>query len=435
MNPATSDPACRAIWRWHFYAGLACVPLILWLACTGALYVWKPQVEALIDRPFDHLVISGPAATPAAEVRSALAAVPGATFQRYELPQGPHSAARVIVKSQGKPIRVYVNPYDLAVLKRVGEDDRFMQVVFRLHGELLMGNRGSYVVELVASWAIVLILSGLYLWWPRGTGLGGVLWPRIGARGRPLWRDLHAVAGFWVSALVLFMLVSGLPWAKGWGSYLQEVRALSGSVVPKPDWPIGAPPAEHAGHHMAMTGMIIPFDGAALNRVVPAARGLGFVAPVLLDPPTHRGGAWAVASETQDRPMRANATIDGATGAVLSRTGFSQRLFLDRAVGYGVAMHEGHLFGIVNQIMNTLVACAVFLVAVSGAVMWWKRRPEGGFGAPTRHMDDRLPIGARVVAVFLGIALPFFGVSAVLFLLLDRALRGRVSASGSGHLR
>ena len=36
----------RTIWRWHFYAGLFCIPFVLWLALTGSIYLFKPQVEA-----------------------------------------------------------------------------------------------------------------------------------------------------------------------------------------------------------------------------------------------------------------------------------------------------------------------------------------------------------------------------------------------------
>ena len=71
----------------------------------------------------------------------------------------------------------------LQVLKTVDENARFMKVLFRLHGELLMGNRGSAVVELAASWAIIMIVTGLYLWWPRkAKTLGGIVYPRLRRR-------------------------------------------------------------------------------------------------------------------------------------------------------------------------------------------------------------------------------------------------------------
>lgn len=41
-----------------------------------------------------------------------------------------------------------------------------MRLFFRIHGELLMGDRGSNIVETAACWTIVLLLSGIYLWWP-----------------------------------------------------------------------------------------------------------------------------------------------------------------------------------------------------------------------------------------------------------------------------
>ena len=35
----------NAIWRWHFYAGLFCIPFVIWLALTGSIYLWRPQID------------------------------------------------------------------------------------------------------------------------------------------------------------------------------------------------------------------------------------------------------------------------------------------------------------------------------------------------------------------------------------------------------
>ena len=35
----------RAVWRWHFFAGIFVAPFAIFLAITGALYLWKPQFE------------------------------------------------------------------------------------------------------------------------------------------------------------------------------------------------------------------------------------------------------------------------------------------------------------------------------------------------------------------------------------------------------
>src|SRR3546814_11759841 len=70
-----------------------------------------------------------------------------------------------------------------------------------IHGSLLIGRAGGLIVELAASWAIVMILTGLYLWWPRGRGLAGVVWPRLSLGGRAALRVLPAGPGFWVPVL------------------------------------------------------------------------------------------------------------------------------------------------------------------------------------------------------------------------------------------
>lgn len=160
-------PDYRAVWRWHFYASLFCIPFVIILSTSGTIYLFKPQVEAWLDAPYDHLEIVGTTTTATEQIGAALAAVPGTSFGSYELPTAPENAARVIVRQHGEAIRVYVHPTTLQVLHTVPENERFMRYIFRLHGELWSGDRGSMVVELAASWTIVMILSGLYLWWPR----------------------------------------------------------------------------------------------------------------------------------------------------------------------------------------------------------------------------------------------------------------------------
>lgn len=225
--------AYPTVWRWHFYAGLFCIPFVVVLAVSGAVYLFKPQVEAWLDRPYDRLSIAGPAAGAEAQVKAALAAVPGTTLAAYEVPRSPNAAVRVIVQRSRDKIRVYVHPETLQVLHIVHEDDRFMRLIFKLRGELLIGNFGSAIVELAASWTIVMIVTGLYLWWPRqGRGLAGTLYPRLAGGGRLFWRDLHAVTGVWIACFTLFLLVSGLPWAKVWGEYFKEARRLTRSYRP-----------------------------------------------------------------------------------------------------------------------------------------------------------------------------------------------------------
>jgi len=206
------------LWRWHFYAGLFCIPFIILLSITGSLYLFKPQIEAALDRPYTNLVMTGPSAPVSQQVQVALKHVEDSSFKSYRLPDGPKDAAQVLVTKGGEDTIVYVHPTSLEILKAIPREARLMAVVRTIHGELLMGDNGSLIVELAASWAIVMVVTGLYLWWPRtAEGLQGVLIPRLKSGPKVFWRDLHAVSGMWVSFFALFLLLTGLPWTNVWG--------------------------------------------------------------------------------------------------------------------------------------------------------------------------------------------------------------------------
>lgn len=124
-----------------------------------------------------NLTLDGPRAVPASEAQAAVAAVPGSTFSRYETLATPTGAAQVVVARAGNLFRVYVQPHTLAPMSIERDDHRIMELVSHLHGNLLIGNVGSVIVELAASWAIVMILTGAYLWGPQGRRGGG--WPAL----------------------------------------------------------------------------------------------------------------------------------------------------------------------------------------------------------------------------------------------------------------
>jgi len=433
----------RTIWRWHFYAGLFCIPFVLWLAVTGSIFLFKPQIEAWFDRPYEHLAATASRISAAAQVESALAAVPGSNLHYYQLPRGNNSAVQIIVGRKSQEYRVYVNPYSGQVMKVDDEDKRLMEVVSHLHGELLLGDRGSYIVETAASWAIIMILTGLYLWWPhQSRGLAGLLYPRLGQGRRLFWRDIHAVTGVWVSSLALLFLLSGLPWAKSWGGYLKAARRISGKVIVHQDWTTGRSSEiaqrlamnnnagaldEHAAH-MKHIDQSAPAPGAyaAIDKVLASTEPLHFAFPALISPPTHPHGPWTAKSDSQDRVLRDQITIDAASGAILTRLNFGQRPIIDRFVGIGVAAHEGHLYGWLNQLVNLCTALGLIILCLSAVMMWWRRRPEGILGAPIPLGKPRWTFAMVAITVALGIYLPTMAASLIAVILMEKFVFSRI---------
>jgi len=433
----------RTIWRWHFYAGLFVMPFILILSITGAIYLFKPQVERWEERGFQGLAMANPA-SPDVQLDAALQAFPGARFDSYRLPERVGDAAMIhLALADGEAMRdVFVSPQG-TVLGSLDPETRLMELDSKIHGSLLAGQVGGWLVELAACWAIVMILTGLYLWWPAKEiggrrGLAGVVWPRLDAGKKMFWRDIHAVTGFWVSGLALVLLVTGLPWAGVWGDAFKMARTELGLLQGQQDWTIGgnAPGgSEHTTHdHNAMMQVqpaTVPT--VSLARIVAAARDENLAFPVVVTAPdaSSRAGppaatAWTVKSDAQNRTLRATISYDAATGKELTREMFAGRHPIDKAVGYGIAWHEGQLFGLINQLIGVATALALITLMVSGFVMWRRRKPEGQLGAPPLPATPAKMRGVVVIMLVLAALLPLLAASLFLLALFDRIILPRL---------
>lgn len=442
----------RRVWRWHFYAGLICLPFLSLLAATGGLYLFKDPIESRLYSGLRQVEVRGTAARLTAEalVAKALAAEPGEAV-RYAEPAAPGRSAEVGIgtKTQGV-VAVYLDPADGRILGHLRDEDRLMETVKRLHSLMIAGTVANHWVEIVAGWSIVLVVSGMFLWWPRGGRGGG-----YSLRGRPAqrgwWRDLHAITGITAAAAIVFLAVTGMPWSAFWGQQLGRISAEQGLGMPRYFWGPGPPskaselkvlgalpwgterlplPAStHGGHghhgeaaapaapmapEPSVTSASIGLD-AALRRF--SALGLPPGTPVRL--PMGPLGVYSAVSLPDDVRGERVVHLDRYTGAVLADVGHAQYGRVARVTQWGVAIHTGRQFGWLNQLVMLGGCLAIILLAVSAVVMWWKRRPRGRLAAPPRKAGDRAAAGAIAVAALLGLVYPLLGLSMLLALMVD----------------
>ncbi|MFM8377422.1 MAG: PepSY domain-containing protein, partial [Phenylobacterium sp.] len=183
----------------------------------------------------------------------------------------------------------------------------------------------------------------------------------------------------------------------------------------------------HGGHKEQAAGATAP----SLDRMAEAAAGLGLPPPVLIAPPAPGGGwrsspVWTVRSETPNRPLRVVMTLDPATGAVTGREAFDAKHPIDQAIGYGIAAHEGQLFGLANQLLGLVAASGLILLSISGVVMWRRREPNGVLGAPERLSSVTAARGVGLAILALGAFMPVLGASLVLVALVEFLVLRRI---------
>jgi uncharacterized iron-regulated membrane protein len=423
----------RRVWRWHFYAGLICLPFLALLATTGALYLFKDPIESLV---YARLLVvearPAPGLDAQALVARALAAEPGDAV-RFVAPPGPGRSAEVGIRTAEGVVAVYLDPADGRVLGRLHDGSRLMEIVKRIHSLSIAGPLANHWIEVVAGWAIVLVVSGVFLWWPRGRS-GGVYSVRERPAQRLWWRDLHAVTGIAAAAAIVFLAVTGMPWSAFWGEQFGRLTTAWGVGVPQYVWgpaPQSAlPPAPpHLAGLQAVPWAIgqVPLprsvapEGAELTldqalRIF-EQKGVPSGTPVRLpDGPLGVYSAMRFADDVRDVRV---VHLDRYSGAVLADIGYRDYGIAGKATEWGISIHTGRQFGWVNQLVMLAGCLAIVMLAVSAAVMWWKRRPHGRLAAPPRRHGDRAAVGAITVAVLLGVIYPLLGASMLVALVID----------------
>uniref|UniRef100_UPI003C7E2958 PepSY-associated TM helix domain-containing protein n=1 Tax=Pseudomonas veronii TaxID=76761 RepID=UPI003C7E2958 len=442
-------------WRWHFYAGLFVAPFMVLLALTGIIYLFKPQLDPLM---YGHL-LTVPAAERALsadeQLQRAKAAYPQGRLSKYLPPADATSSAQFVMHDGGREMTVFVDPYRGTVLGTQDAKNNLQAIARALHGELMIGTVGDRLVELAAGWGVMLVISGMYLWWPRGKSSSGVLWPRFNTRGRVFWRDLHVVTGFWGAALLLVMLLSGMAWTGFWGKQYadlwnrfpaamwnnvptsdQQARVLNTATQQTVPWamentpmPVSGDHAEHMNHGAMHAAPAAPT--ISLQQVVDLTTSRKVEPGYSITPPTTAEGVFTVSVFANDPRNDATLHVDQYTGKVLADVRWEHYNGVARATETGVMLHEGKMFGWVNQLIVLLICLMILLSAVSGVVIWWKRRPVGGLGVPPLRHDLPKWKTAMVIMLGLAIAFPLVGASLIVVWALDRLLLSRLFAQPS----
>lgn len=437
-----------AAWRWHFYAGLYVAPFLVMLAVTGLIMLY---VSAFVGLNGERGTIpQGTAPMPVTALADAAAAVvPGGRVAQYVAPLSPSHVAVFRVEADDTATAVQINPYTAEVLGRSDWDGGWYALATDIHGTLMLGTTGDRLIEIAAGFGVVLIVTGLYLWWPRERqGLARALVPDLRARGRSLWKSLHQTVGFWVAAVLLVFLISGLSWAGIWGDRLVQAwstfPAEKWDNVPLSDkthadmnhgalkevpWGLEQTPMPASGSQAGATAVAHP---VTLDSVAAFAASQGFVGRFQVNLPGDETGVWTVShdSMSNDGPdPSADRTIhiDQYTGNVLADVGFGDYSAYAKAMAYGIAFHEGDM-GLWNLVLNAVFCLSVIFLSVSGLVMWWIRRPSGAPRLAAPPLPANLPMwkGAVLLGLLVSLAFPLVGLTLLAVLALDLLVISRL---------
>ena len=441
----------QRLWRWHFLAGLVVCPFAILLSLSGSIYLFKPQIDNYEERAINALgpvveeLSPGAYAKPATstQIKRLLASNPDSVFKRVILDKpGDRSVEIELQHTQGGNVIYWVDSSTGQVLTSKNTDQRFMQRVKKLHSELLLGNMGSYVVELMASWLIILVVSGLYLWLAKPENqqapvqLVVTRFDKVAPAKK--WRSLHGVIGFWFTLPIIILLLSGLPWTQLWGSGFDRVKVWAGWQGPGQEWFVTlqskSPEREaaqlptsalweiktdpHTHHGSTETANVGALDWAVLDAIRNTPEVDALIHPVQIVPPKPNNGVWTVRSMPGKRSERETLHFDQYSAELIQRIVFKDHHPVEQFVSQGVSLHEGALFGWLNQLLGVLTALAITCISCFGLYSWWLRKPQGRVGVPDR-VGATPSVSFFAGLILLGLMLPTAGISFVVIYMVE----------------
>lgn len=486
--------ALRRIWRLHFWVALFSAPALIVLACTGLVILYTQPLDLWLHHDLKVVAQGSQQVSLDDQVAAARQHVgPEMVLDGVIPPDAPgrstevdFASAEVAEVGERNLIQVFVDPYTGRYLGQRSELSGIVGWSNQLHR--LFGNDGpkislpslghiiapsaypdatikvgvgNLIIEVMAGWILVLLSSGIYLWWPRAIEGGK---PRLAVRwrkgGRLRWRDLHATTGILVSIVLICYIVSGLTWSRYWG---ENWRAVASTVTPAAEIDAPSTPAkvgdfDRLGRRIAWAAK----DDAVFASTTstggprPATLGLAEIDRIAKDEKMVPGYAIIPPSDSVDedgRPVYGSYTVvnhwpqklseqrtlylNQFTGQTITNATAAQDGALSRLSSWSVDMHMGNQYGLLTRILATLACLGLLTMITTGVIMWWKRRPTGASGLPGRangkssaSTPRSAAITVGVIGTVLAVTYPAFGVT-LLLVIGAEVLLGAMRGTGS----
>ncbi|MDN3026917.1 PepSY domain-containing protein [Streptomyces sp. S.PB5] len=430
-KPGTWAPLRPLVLRLHFYAGLLVAPFLLVAAVTGLLYAGSFQAEKIIYA--DELTVSkvGETKLPISQqVAAARETHPEGTVSAVRPSPEDDATTRVLLSGvkgvdPGHTLAVFVDPYTAKVegaLEQYGSTGALplRTWISEFHRSLHLGETGRLYSELAASWLWVIAGGGLVLWFARRRAQRKVR----GTTGRRRTLGLHGSVGVWAAAGFVFLSATGLTWSTYAGANIDELRTSLGQSTPSV---VSTAGGDHSGHGASASAGDAE-HGVGLDTVLAAARAEGLGDPVEIVPPADETSAYVVKQTGRGFPTKQDAVaVDPTSGQVTDVLRFADHPILAKLTRWGIDLHTGTLFGLVNQIGLMLLALSLILLIVWGYRMWWQRGRGSSFGRPIprgawQKVPPQILVPCVAVVAVLGYFVPLLGIPLAAFIVVDVVL-------------
>jgi len=370
----------------HLWLGIVSGSVVLVVALTGSLLVFEDELEHLFQPSLYYVQVPPQARKVPVSV---LAADVQQRYPDYKLnsittePEANRTIIFTVLKGKnaksGKLIAMAVNPYTGEIIKAVDEKSRFFSVVLRLHRYLCMGETGKVITGISCSIFVILIITGLILWWPKRQNRKQRFRVKWNASFKRLNWDLHAVFGFYVNIILLFISLTGLVWSYKWVNNLIYYSFDGSLKAIKTKGPKSAPAKDSSLAYLdkilTTTNEKLPYPGTVSIRF--PEEDLAVLASKL----------------------NTTASIDNIVDLLYFQKGsgklIQERLYDNESKGTKVRriiypIHTGRLYGWPTKILAFIASLTAASLPVTGLLIYLGRKKKKKPASLKKHVNARV---------------------------------------------
>jgi uncharacterized iron-regulated membrane protein len=377
----------RKVFFWiHLAVGLAIGIIILSMSVTGTLLAFEPQITEWSERHVRSIAAPAPGAARVSLdtlLATARLELPGARPADIRL--RPEASATVAVGFGKEKGSVHLDPYTGKVVGKDSKTHAFLYQVEQWHRWLGSKKIWKPVIDAVSLGFAFMVLSGIYLWWPRKwsrSALKSITVPDFKLAGKARDWNWHNAAGFWMAPLLLIIALTGTIIGYRWASDL--VYVLSGNTPPpKPPAEKEAAGSKPGKERMGVSeGRSAHQDAsgpktAGLDSLLARAQGKIPVWSSIVLRLSQKPGAPVTAILTEPGFWRAYARsqlqLDPVTGGILKWEPYSGFNSGKKLRTWVVPIHTGRALGIPGQLLAAVAAFTAGLLVWTGLALSWRR--------------------------------------------------------------
>lgn len=267
---------------------------------------------------------------------------------------------------------VFINPYDGRITGFRDYKYDFFNIVKYVHWSLLLNTKyGQPIVAWATLFFVILLLSGLVLWWPKKWNKKAnqqsftIKWA---AKWKRFNYDLHNVLGFYSLLLSLILALTGMTWGFSWFRTLEN-------------WTVGGTAKESQGVIIqSIPGNYLkqkkPIDLAYyyMRNKYPAADRIA-VTPADNKEGTVNMSAYRGKEIYYDRD---DLRFDQNTSKLLKIMVASEKNKGQQLLEMNYDIHVGAIGGLPGKTLAFLISLICASLPITGFYIWWNKRNKHG---------------------------------------------------------